>query len=316
MAPEADPHDDLTDDALTGCIRVWQRRRGHRYSLDDVATAWVAVAASAEARVCLDLGCGLGSVLLMAADRLPQARLFGVEAQPIAYDLATANIARNGLQERVSVQQGDLRDHALIDGLVARASGGEGFDLVTGTPPYMPVGTATASRDSQRAHARLELRGGVPEYLQAAARALAPSGLAVVCAQAGAEGRIAAAVAQLGLCWLARLDVIPMAGRKGRLFAIHCFARPAGAPAVLSRVLASHCVERAADGGGPCVLGPLLARDAGGARTEQAYALRRFFGLSPEQPEPASPPLRERKAELRTFAPAEKAAKPERAGLG
>ena len=40
----------LTDDAITADFRIWQRRRGHRYSLDDVATAWVAVQARPAAR--------------------------------------------------------------------------------------------------------------------------------------------------------------------------------------------------------------------------------------------------------------------------
>jgi len=61
--PLSIPPDDLTDDALTDRVRVLQRRSGHRYSVDDVATAWLALRTMPEARACLDLGCGIGSVL-------------------------------------------------------------------------------------------------------------------------------------------------------------------------------------------------------------------------------------------------------------
>ena len=39
--------------------------------------AWLALRAAPGARSCLDLGCGIGSVLLMVADRLSGARAVG-----------------------------------------------------------------------------------------------------------------------------------------------------------------------------------------------------------------------------------------------
>lgn len=287
---------DLTDDALTGSIRVWQRRHGHRYSLDDVATAWFALRAQQQAASVLDLGCGLGSVLLMAADRLPQAQLWGIEAQTMSYELAVKNVERNALSARVSVRLGDLRDSALLDDLKQEATGGGGFALVTGTPPYKLPGTATPSSDSQRAYARIELRGGIPEYLHAAVRVLAQGGLCVLCAEAGAEPRIAAACEQTGLRWLTRMDVVPMAGRKRRLLAVHAFAHAQAAGTWLARICLAHPALSAVTGPNPVALAPLIARDEHGARTEQAHELRRFFGLSPQANEPASPPTRVRRA--------------------
>ena len=85
--------EELSDDAIAGTFRVLQRVRGHRYSLDDVATAWEAARARPSAVRVLDLGCGLGSVLLMLAWKLPDARLVGVEAQDISLALARRNVA-------------------------------------------------------------------------------------------------------------------------------------------------------------------------------------------------------------------------------
>ena len=45
MPPKPTAHDPvlgpLTDDLLTPDVRVWQRSHGHRFSSDDVATAFV-----------------------------------------------------------------------------------------------------------------------------------------------------------------------------------------------------------------------------------------------------------------------------------
>lgn len=257
--------DELTDDALAGSFRVWQRRRGHRYSIDDVATAWEAARERPAAARYLDLGCGIGSVLLMVAYKLPAASCAGVEAQDVSFDLARKNVERNGLAERVVLRHGDLRDDALIDSL------GGPFELVTGTPPYMPKEEGTVPPDSQRAHARVELRGGVEAYLRAAARALAEDGRAVVCAPARAPHRVIAGAAAAGLAPIRRRDVVPRAGHKGALFTVWTLAR---APA------ASRSLEHAPD---------LVARDEGGARTETARELRRFFDLPVNEAEAPSP---------------------------
>lgn len=292
--PLSFPPEDLTDDALTDRVRVLQRRSGHRYSVDDVATAWLALRAMPDARSCLDLGCGIGSVLLMVADRLPRARAVGVEAQAGSYALAEHNIERNRLRRRVSVQYGDLRDPALLDRILqAEAAFGheQGIDLVTGTPPYKPLGTATISPDSQRAHARIELRGGVEAYLAAAARVLAPEGVFVMCAQDEQAERVSTGARAVNLSPIYRVDVIPMRERKGRLFSVHAFVRadcPDGGAAVIERL-----------GGQPPTAAeaiasePLVLRDENGARTEAAHALRAFFGLSIDPNEPPSPPRRD-----------------------
>ncbi|HJL20252.1 MAG TPA: methyltransferase, partial [Sandaracinaceae bacterium LLY-WYZ-13_1] len=206
---------ELTDDALAGDWRVWQRRRGHRYSLDDVATAWEAARARPDARSYADLGCGLGSVLLMVAYKLgPDARVAAIEAQAQSVSLARRNLARNGLDARVRLVHGDLRRADLAEAL------GGSFELVTGTPPYLPPETASPSTDAQRTHARLEMRGGVEAYLAAAAPLLASGGRFVVCCDARRPERALEGGAAAGLAAVRRRDVVPRAGRKGPLFTV------------------------------------------------------------------------------------------------
>ena len=257
--------DELTDDAIAGGWRIRQRRRGHRYSLDDVATAWEATLVRPDAKSCLDLGCGIGSVLLMVAYKLPDARIVGLEAQKESFDLAYENVARNGLARRTTLWLGDLRDRFALERLPHAP-----FELVTGTPPYYAADAATPSPDPQRAAARVELRGGVEEYVRAAALVLAPGGRFVVCADARKPERVVETAREVGLLPLRQRDVIPRAAHKGALFTLWTLGH-------------------AREGGTLDLAPPLVARDADGARTDDAHALRRHFDLPPNESEPPSP---------------------------
>ena len=242
--------DDLTTDAITASFRLTQRRRGHRFSVDDLATAWQAVLASPAAGSFLDLGCGIGSVLLMVAWRLPHAQGFGIEAQDGSMELARRNVRENGLAERVTLLHGDLRD-------VTRGWPHGPCTLVTGTPPYLPIGTATASPDPQRAACRIELRGGVEDYLAAAARVLSPDGVVVLCSDGRVPERVVRGAAAAGLAPVRRLDVVPRAGRSP-LFSVWTCARE-------SRGALEHVA--------------VIMRDERGERTEASQDMRRAFGL-------------------------------------
>ena len=203
--PELGP---LTDDFLTRDVRVFQREKGHRFSSDDVATAYVAYLARPDARRILDMGCGLGSVLLQLAWKLPEARLCGVEAQAQSFELLQRNVARSGFAEHISVAHGDLRDEALM------SSFGGNFDLITGTPPYFPASAALDAEDEQRAYARVEYRGGIEAYIEAGARLLPDAGTLVLCGDARSGPRATSAAALYGLRVVARCDVLPRAERE------------------------------------------------------------------------------------------------------
>lgn len=244
--------DELTSDAITASFRLTQRRRGHRFSVDDLVTAWEAArVALPDTESFLDLGCGVGSVLLMVAWRLPAARGFGIEAQDVSIELARRNVHENSLGERVRLFHGDLRE-------VTRDWPHGPCALVTGTPPYLPLGTASASPDPQRAAAHIELRGGVEDYLAAAARVLTSEGVVVLCSDGRAPERVVRGAAAAGLVPVRCLDVIPKAGRSP-LFSVWTCARvPRGE------------LEHA----------EVVMRDERGERTEASKAIRRAFGLS------------------------------------
>jgi len=232
----------LTDDLLTRDVRVFQRAKGHRFSSDDVATAYVAFNALSEARRVLDLGCGLGSVLLHLAWKLPEAELTGIEAQAMSFELLQRNVARSGFGSRLRIHHGDIRDQALL------ASLGGKFQLVTGTPPYFPPDTARDAEDEQRAFARIEYRGGVEAYIEAGARLLEPEGLLVLCGDARVAQRTTSATQANGLSIHARCDVIPRAGRPA-LFSIWTLGWQPISSTLSSLTLRDSVGEPAADAG-------------------------------------------------------------------
>jgi tRNA1Val (adenine37-N6)-methyltransferase len=260
LPEEPDELGPLSHDTIAGDYRITQRLRGHRYSLDDVLTAWEAATTAPEATRCLELGSGVGSVLLMLAFRLPGARFVAVEAQRNSFQLLAHNVAQNGLTQRVATVQGDLRE------CVTPALGT--FDLVTGTPPYVPPGRATPSSDAQKAYARQELRGGVEAYLAAMGRVLGPDGVGVVCGDARFPERAFVGAQAAGLSVVRRRDVVPRAGHKGALFSLFTVRR------------GEHPCEHVA---------PFVARDEQGERTAAYHAVRTFFGITPPRDEAPSP---------------------------
>lgn len=211
---------------LAGDWRILQRIDGHRWSLDDLVTAWAAareVAQRPPGRA-IDLGCGIGTVLLFVAWRFPEAKMIGVEAQDVSVELARRSLRWNGVEDRLEVRHGDFRDPA-------RVPEGAVFDLVTGTPPYFRPGSGIESPNVQRAPCRFEHRGGIEDYCQTAARLLAPGAPFVACEGAGQTARVEAAARAAGLALERWQDIVPRAGKAPLLAVVHHAARRRGAAA-------------------------------------------------------------------------------------
>jgi tRNA1(Val) A37 N6-methylase TrmN6 len=161
---------DETLDAISGHFRLFQLRDGHRFSTDDVLTAWYGTSwAPAAARV-LDLGSGIGSVGMIAAWRLPGASFVTIEAQDDSVRLARKSAEYNGLTARYEIRHGDFRDPSLL-------AAGERFDLVLGSPPYFPLGTGNEGDHPQKVHCRFEVRGDIADYTRVALAHLSPGGV-------------------------------------------------------------------------------------------------------------------------------------------
>ncbi len=167
-APAVPPDESL--DAISGHFRIFQLRRGHRFSTDDVLTAWYGTSWAASAQAVLDLGSGIGSVGMIAAWRLPGARFVTVEAQEESVRLARKSAEYNGLIERYEIRHADFREPGALDA-------NERFALVLGSPPYFPPGTGIEGDHPQKVACRFELRGDIADYARVAAAHLETGGL-------------------------------------------------------------------------------------------------------------------------------------------
>jgi tRNA1(Val) A37 N6-methylase TrmN6 len=198
-------------DRLAGSWRIFQLRRGHRFSADDLLTAWAAARAGPEARQLLDLGAGIGSVGLLALWKsATEGHLTMVEVQAVSHALARRTVAHNGLTARVTLHLIDLRCW----------SGGQ-FDLVTASPPYLSPARGVRSSHAQKAAARFELHGDVFDYCRAAARSLADHGVFCFCHHAD-DPRPERAVAISGLTLVRRQAVYFRASLPPRIALFTC----------------------------------------------------------------------------------------------
>jgi tRNA1Val (adenine37-N6)-methyltransferase len=243
-------------DYLCGWFRIFQYERGHRYSTDDVLTAWYATQWAPRVARAADLGSGIGSVALICAWRLPGATFCTVEAQAMSARLARKSILNNGVESRFTVYEGDLRSSIL--------AGEAPFDLVTGSPPYWPASAATGAAHPQAVPARIEIRGSVFDYAAAAARILATGGMFVFVFPYIQRERAEDAIASNGLVLLRRRDVVFKEGE----------------PPMISLFAAM----RAADlppGREAWIEPPLIIRTKSGGVHPEYAAIRISFGFPP-----------------------------------
>ena len=201
---------------LTGHWRIFQKIGSHRYSTDDLLTSFIACRevrslGFLEPTKMFDLGCGLGSVLLMNSWHLPEAVCFGMEAQLDRFELAKRSVMYNlgAQQQRVQVFHGDIRDIPTLEL-------GCDFNVVTGTPPYFPkhlTGQPGCSESSRCMHEHL---GGVEDYIFSARNLMSSCptpAIFVICNTALSSNRVYNGCHVTEMCILRRVDVIPLEGK-------------------------------------------------------------------------------------------------------
>ncbi|MDI3509993.1 MAG: ribosomal protein glutamine methyltransferase [Betaproteobacteria bacterium] len=107
--------------------------------------AWL----SPDTRHVLDLCTGNGSLAVLAAMAWPEIRVIGADISPDALAVAHKNVARHGLQDRITLLESD--------GL-ARCPGP--WDLILCNPPYVNAGSMAALPAEYRAEPEIALAGG------------------------------------------------------------------------------------------------------------------------------------------------------------
>ena len=125
-----------------------------------------------DVRSVLELGTGSGCLAILAAFAFPEAKVDAVDISAGALEVAAANVANYGLEERVRLVEGDL----------FQPVGDRRYDLIVANPPYVDAEAMTALPDEYRHEPEVALAGGqdgldlVRPIVAGAGRHLEPGG--------------------------------------------------------------------------------------------------------------------------------------------
>ena len=162
------PQPDETFDAFfDGKIRVLQKQKGYRFSVDAVLLSRFIRIKKNERAIDLGTGCGILPLLLSQMTRVDS--LVGVEIQKELAELAKRNVLLNHLEDRVSIFHQDFRE---LRNTFPAAT----FDVVLSNPPYRKCFTGRTNPSMEKAIARHEINGTLADLVSIASYLLPAKG--------------------------------------------------------------------------------------------------------------------------------------------
>ncbi len=117
----------------------------------------------------LDLGTGTGIIPLLLEAKTGAAHLTGLEIQADSADMARRSVALNGLEGKIDIVTGDIREAGSIFGAAS-------FDVITCNPPYMIGQHGLKNPEDAKAIARHEIFCTFEDVAAQTARLLRPGG--------------------------------------------------------------------------------------------------------------------------------------------
>ena len=117
----------------------------------------------------IDLGSGNGIIPILLSAVSEGKHFTGLEIQPRLCDMFERSIRLNGLEDRVSVVCGDIREAVTQFGAAV-------FDVVTSNPPYMIGGHGLTGKNEAKMIARHEILCEMDDILRQTAKLLKPKG--------------------------------------------------------------------------------------------------------------------------------------------
>jgi tRNA1Val (adenine37-N6)-methyltransferase len=150
---------ETTDPILEGKLKVIQKEKGYRFSIDALLLAHFARLKKGDHVV--DLGTGSGIIPMILAANGLCGRIAGLDIQEALIDMARRSLVINGLENHVEIIQGDVRQ---VESLFPAAA----FHGVIFNPPYRRLHSGRKNPDDEKAIARHELRATLDDFLRAA----------------------------------------------------------------------------------------------------------------------------------------------------
>lgn len=117
----------------------------------------------------LDLGCGNGILPLLLAVKYPGEHYAGLEIQEESAGMAVRSVKLNGLEEKIDIVTGDIKEAASIFGAAS-------FEVITTNPPYM-IGSHGLKNENKALYiARHEALCTIDDILRESAKVLKSKG--------------------------------------------------------------------------------------------------------------------------------------------
>jgi tRNA1Val (adenine37-N6)-methyltransferase len=167
------PNDQITttDSLFQGQLKVIQKKKGYRFSIDAAILAHHVRLKPTD--IAVDLGTGCGIIPLILSFQTPSARIYGIEIQEDLAELAARNVRENHMEDRITIIHKDIKEFRsyLTPGTV---------DVVFSNPPYRKLLSGRINPEAERAVARHEIKASLSDVVSVAEGLLKPSGRFVV----------------------------------------------------------------------------------------------------------------------------------------
>lgn len=155
------------DDLQRNGYRIIQDPERFCFGMDAVLLSGFA-AVKDGARV-LDLGTGTGIIPILLAAKTGAVHLTGLEIQADSADMARRSVALNGLEEKIDIVTGDIKE-------AGRIFDAASFDVITCNPPYMIGRHGLKNPEDAKAIARHEILCTLEDVAEQTAKLLKPGG--------------------------------------------------------------------------------------------------------------------------------------------
>lgn len=159
--------DECIDDLQCGGLMLIQKKNGFKFGIDAVLLSDFAKNQVSKHTLDLCTGTGIVAVLLSAKTATP--KIDALEIQTEIYDMARRSTIYNGIEERVTITNGDLKNAASIYGKNV-------FDKVTVNPPYMKSGSGIINLSDTKTISRHEVLCSLEDVISVSASVMKTKG--------------------------------------------------------------------------------------------------------------------------------------------
>lgn len=155
------------DDLQRNGLKIIQKTDGFCFGMDAVLLSGFASVKPGERA--LDLGTGTGIIPLLLSEKTKGDHFTGLEIQTEIMKMAQRSVALNGLEKKIDIIQGDIKE-------ASRIFGAASFDVVTSNPPYMNDAHGLKNPGDVKAISRHEVLCTLEDVVREGTKALKPGG--------------------------------------------------------------------------------------------------------------------------------------------